>query len=101
MRKLIAALATATILTVGSIGWKAEAAIVTGVDSLPPLIKTYGSYRDPYYRPYRDPYYRPYRHGYGYNDYGYWRYGNYPVSPLEVPPDPDGNCGWPCGGDQE
>ena len=38
---------------------------------------------------------------YGYNDYGYWPYGNNPVSPLEVPPDPDGTCGWPCGGDQE
>ena len=112
MKTLLAIALAAAALTIGTAtvapisstavaGGGGPPAIVTGVDSLSPLIKTYGSYRDPYYRPYRDPYYRPYRHGYGYNDYGYWPYGNYPVSPLEVPPDPDGNCGWPCGGDQE
>jgi hypothetical protein len=88
MRKLITTL-TATILIVGSIAWKAEAAIVTGVGSSPLLTKTYSpiervdcflspcSHPDSYYH---EPYYRPYRYGYnryGYNGYGYRPYGYY------------------------
>jgi hypothetical protein len=80
MRKLITTL-TATILMAGSIAWKAEAAAVTGVGSLPALSKTYSPIERVGY-----PYYRPYRYGgygdngygyrpYGDNGYGYWPYG--------------------------
>ena len=91
MRKLITAMAaTAAILIAGSIAWKAEAATVTGVASLPPLARTYspvenvrcvcGPYRcvcgHPYYRRYGSGYppYQPWP--YGYYSYGYWPYGD-------------------------
>jgi hypothetical protein len=77
MRKLFTALAaTATILMAGSIPWKAEAATVTGVGSLPALTKTYSPIERVYY-----PYgygYRPYGYGYGYRPYGYYGYGYRP-----------------------
>jgi len=87
MHKLI--LATVAILLAGSFVWKAEAAMTTGVRSLP-LMNSYTTiekigwkrrYRRGYYGygyPYYGYGYRPYGYyGYGYRPYGYgygWRY---------------------------
>jgi hypothetical protein len=89
MRKLIVAIATVTLLLAGSLVWKAEAAMTTGVGGLAPLTKAHTPaesvgyyYRRGYYG-WRRPYYgygyrRPY---YGYGYYGwrrpYYGYGSY------------------------
>jgi hypothetical protein len=76
MRKLLTAIATVMLLLAGSLMWKAEAAMTTGVGGLAPLTKSYTPvetigyyYRRGYYG-YRRPYY-----GYGYRPYyRRWRY---------------------------
>jgi hypothetical protein len=101
MRILFSSLVAATILVAaGAVGWKAEAAMTTGVGTLPLQTKSYTptekvAYRHRYarrhyrrgyrrgyygygYRPYYRPYgyYRPY-YGRPYGYYGYgrrWRY---------------------------
>ena len=84
MRKLFTAIATVMLLLVGSLFWKAEAAIMSGVGSLAPLTKSHTPIENVYY--YRRGYYgyrRPYygygyrRHYYGYYGYGYRPYGYY------------------------
>ena len=77
MPKLLSALATATILLIGSgIVWKAEAATMTNVGRLAPLTKSYASVEKVAYwrRAYRRGYY-----GYGYPGYAYpaYPYGGY------------------------
>jgi hypothetical protein len=86
MRKLFTAIATVTLLLAGSLIWKAEAAMTTGVGGLAPLTKSYTPsenvgyyYRRGYYgwrRPYYGYGYRPY-YGYGWRRpyYGYGYYG--------------------------
>jgi hypothetical protein len=78
-----------------SVGWKAEAATMPGVGTLPIQTKSYSSteqvgyWRRQYRRAYRRGYYgygypyygygyyRPY-YGYGYRPYGYYGYGYRP-----------------------
>ena len=79
MRKLFTILATAGVLMAGSLIWKAEAAPMTGIGSLPTLTKSSTPTENVYY--YRRGYYgwrRPY---YGYGYYGwrrpYYGYGYY------------------------
>ena len=67
MRKLLTALATATILLVGSLMWKAEAATVINIENLAPLAKSYVPIEKVYWRGYR-------RHGY-YGGYDHPHYG--------------------------
>ena len=85
MRKLLTAIATVTLLLGGSLVWKAEAAMTTGIGS--PLTKNYSPLESvacwcgPYrcacgHRYWRRPYYGGYygyRRPYGY--YGYRRWG--------------------------
>ena len=75
MRKLLTAIATVMLLLAGSLIWKAEAAMTTGVGGLAPLTKSHTPVENVYY--YRRGYYgyrRPY-YGYGYRRpyYGYRR----------------------------
>jgi hypothetical protein len=85
MRKLFTAIATVMLLLTGSLIWKAEAAMTTGVGGLAPLTKSYTPvetvgyyYRRGYYG-YRRPYYGYRRHyyGYGYRPYYGYRYRPY------------------------
>jgi hypothetical protein len=82
MRKLLSALAIATILLAGSLMSKAEAAMVTGVGTLPVQAKSYTPVETVAYRHYRRAYRRGYRrgyygYGYPYYGYGYRPYGYY------------------------
>jgi hypothetical protein len=72
MRKLFTAIATVTLLLAGSLIWKAEAAMTTGVGGLAPVSKNHTSENVGYY--YRRGWRRPH-YGYGYRPYyGYgWR----------------------------
>jgi hypothetical protein len=80
MRNLITALATAAILIVGSLVWKAEAAMTTGVGGLLPRTNSYtpqgvACWCGPYRCACRRRYWGP-RYGYyGYRPYGYYGYG--------------------------
>jgi hypothetical protein len=88
MRKLLSALATATILLAGSLMSKAEAAMVTGVGTLPVQTKSYTPVETVAYRHYPRAYRRGYGRGYygygypyfgyGYRPYGYYGYGYRP-----------------------
>ena len=85
MRKLLTAIATVMLLLAGSLIWKAEAAMTTGVAGLAPLTKSHTPVENVYYyrrgyygyrRPYYGYGYRPY-YGYGYRRPYYgrrWRY---------------------------
>ena len=82
MRILFSSLVAATILVaISALGWKAEAAMMTGVRAMPlqkksfTPVKTVGYARRHYRRAYRRGYYgyRYPRYGYGY----YWPYGYY------------------------
>jgi hypothetical protein len=82
MRILFASMVAATILVAGSIGWKAEAATLTGVGVLPLQTKSYTPVETVAYRHYRRAYRRGYRrgyygYGYPYYGYGYRPYGYY------------------------
>src|SRR5262249_7684154 len=83
MRKLFTAIATAMLLLVGSLVWKAEAATISGVGSFAPLAKSHTAIQKAYYyrrgyygyrRPYYGYGYRPY-YGYGYRPYYGYGYG--------------------------
>jgi hypothetical protein len=84
MRILFSSMVAATILVTASVvGWKAEAATVTGVGTLPPQTKSYTPVETVAYRHYRRAYRRGYRrgyygYGYGYRPYGYYGYGYRP-----------------------
>ena len=70
MRILFSSLMAATIVVAASaLGWKAEAAMVTGVGTLPLQTKSYTPVETVGYRHYRRGYY-----GYGYPGYGYGYY---------------------------
>jgi hypothetical protein len=76
MHKLI--LATVAILLAGSFVWKAEAAMTTGVRSLP-LMNSYTTIEKiGWKRRYRRGYYGYGYYGYGYRPYGYYGYGYRP-----------------------
>jgi hypothetical protein len=81
MRTLLTVCATAAILIAGGAIFKAEAAMTTGLGSLP-LMKSYtsiekvGYWRRQYRRAYRRGYY-----GYGYPAYPYYGYA-YPAYPY-------------------
>jgi hypothetical protein len=72
MRILFSSMVAATILVAGGIGWKAEAAMMTGAAVLPLQTESYTPVETVAYRHYRRAYRRGYRRGY----YGYgWRPG--------------------------
>jgi hypothetical protein len=90
MRFLLPSMATAAVLiAISAVGWKAEAAMMPGVGTLPVQTKSYTpveevGYRRRHYRrgyygygyPYYGYGYRPYGYyGYGYRPYGYYGYG--------------------------
>ena len=98
MRILFSSVVAATILIAASaVGWKAEAATMTGVGTLPAQTKTYTPVEKVYYRRYyRRGYYgrryygygyRPYYgYGYGYRPYGYYGYGWRPGISIGIGP---------------
>ena len=76
MRKLLTAIATVMLLLAGSLIWKAEAAMTTGVGGLAPLAKSHTPVENVYY--YRRGYYGYRRHYYGYGYRPYYGYGYRP-----------------------
>ncbi len=77
MRILFSSMVAATILVAAAVGWKAEAATMTGVGTLPLQTRSYTPVEKVAYwrRHYRRGYYG---YGYPYYDYGYYRpYGYY------------------------
>jgi hypothetical protein len=105
MRIHFSSMVAATILVAAStVGWKAEAAPMTGVGTLPLQTKSYtpvekvAYWRRHYRRAYRRGYYGygyPYYgyYGYGYRPYGYHGYGWRPGFSIYVGP----RWGWGWG----
>jgi hypothetical protein len=75
MRRLFTAIATLAFLVAGSLVWKAEAAMTTGVGGLAPLTKSHTPFENVYY--YRRGYYGYRRHYYGYGYRPYYGYSYY------------------------
>jgi hypothetical protein len=93
-------MAAATMLiAISAIGSRAEAAMISGVGTLPAQTKTYKPVEEVYYRryyrrgyygygrPYYGYGYRPYYgYGYGYRPYGYYGYGWRPGITIGIGP---------------